>query len=210
LSDLDLYPNSQLQVILRRQIDRLKRTPVPLQVIEDTEKLLDLLPEDLSVTTGKNSHPVLLVIPTTLISFEEQLSVVEYRHPGSMITRSAYSYLKLDPDGVRSISDRPHVLLDVENGAATKDLSPIRARVRLTRESRYAFGVEACLALAFHFPETFFQHNIHASDSYLRVGHEKFTPNFFVYAKKIKMKRDGQNDEDANYGTPSYRDVVKL
>ncbi len=193
------------------QLDRLKIADPGKSVINAAERLIYKLPEMLDVET-ENGWPLLLVVPFEAWPFREQLGAVRYKDRGSSSQEPAYSFLKIESvvSELATLTKNPYILVDVENGVATQGMSPMRARASIGMEGGTSFAVEHCLAVALQFPGTFHHRNLYAAASQMSVKGEMFTLDFWVYAQKIKMKRDSDVDGDPRWGTPSYKDVITL
>ncbi len=203
--------NENLRKCLSLQIERLKIADPGKSVINAAERLMYKLPETLDVET-ENGWPLLLVVPFEAWPFREQLGKVRYRDRGSLSQEPVYSFLKIESvvSELPTFTKNPYILVDVESGVATQGLSPMRASAKITLEGGAPFAIEHCLAVALQFPGTFHHRNLYAAASQMSVGGEMFTLDFWVYAQKIKMKRDSDRDGDPRWGTPSYKDVITL
>lgn len=158
-----------------------------------------------------NERPdVLIVLPFNILSFEKQLARVDLGHK-----KRAYTFLDpshLSDVGRIKLPEEPYLLLDVEDGTKMLGKSPREATKLLKQERRYPFTVNHGLSLVIHSPEVIFHHNLHLSGSRIKDAQsgKLYVPDFYVYANRLKMKRDEAGDADARWGTPSYRDLVIL
>ncbi len=203
--------NGNLRRYLSLQIDRLKIASPGKSVIRAAEQLMFKLPETLEVGT-ENGWPLLLVVPFEAWPFRQQMETVRFRERGSHSQEPVYSFLKIESvvSELVTFTHEPYILVDVENGVATQGLSPMRASEYIKSEGGTPFAIEHCIAVAFQFPDVFHHRNLYAAASQINVGGEMFTLDFWVYAQKIKMKRDRDTDGDPRWGTPSYKSVITL
>lgn len=153
----------------------------------------------------------LLVIPFNIIPFEKQLEAVDL---GS--SKKAYTFLDpkllIDLQQKMKLPQVPYLLMGIEDGTAMLGKSPEEASKLLFEQRRRPMTVNQGLSLVLHRPEILSHHNIHLSGSGIRDAEtrEVFAPDFYVYAGRLKMKRDAADDADPRWGTPSYRDIIPL
>lgn len=200
------------------QIRTLFEAGADLAVIKMARLLLAKLPDRVLYHSGCEIA-LLLVMPFKLIPLQRQLEMVQYRPKGvdRGPSQPAFSFLEeknlRDVQGFEKVPrNAPYIVTDVDSGAVSRYMSPNWARQRLKEMRRNPVTVAQGLALAIHTPGIFHETNIYLAGSEIKdpkTG-KFFTPDLWVYADKIKMKRDSGDDVDSRWCTPSYESLITI
>ncbi len=204
--------------ILAEQLKTLFEGGVNMPTIGMATNLIGKLPDQIFFHAGCEIS-MLLVVPFKLLSFQDQLRLVTYRPKGvhGGPSKPAFSYLEeknlRDVEGfAKTPTDAPYIIVDVDSGDLTLNLSPNNARQKLREINRSPVTVSQGVALAIHTPSLFHETNIYLAGSEIKdpkTG-EYFTPDLWIYADQIKMKRDSSDDADPRWRTPSYGSIITL
>jgi hypothetical protein len=212
---MPLYTHKELFEELEWQVTRLFQNGYGQERPENVfEQLRGRLPRVLEIEQRVNGTiPLLLVLPLAFMPFDEQLKLVQYYPRGDILSTRQGAYSYLNPLSFRgpTFSGQPYLLLDVEDGTERVGYSAVECEVAFKNEDRLGFTVEQGLALAVLYPETFHHHNILLSAARMTdTNNDEFVPDFWVYAGKVKMKRDSPQDQDSRWGAPSYNSIITL
>jgi hypothetical protein len=198
-SSVDKKTLKNMLDVQRRHIER--RTWISNIVRDEIKSLKEKIPESIKLSRPSNI-PLVLVLPFPRQSFKEQLSLIDLGNG------PAYTYL--NPRDLVDIpkrrSTKPYLIFDVEPGKDTLGISPNDCPDILKRRGRFPTNMSQTLALIFHHPEIFKNHNVMVSGSRIK-GEDKskmFAVDLYIFARKVKMKRENPEDADPRWGSPSY------
>lgn len=172
----------------------------------ETGILRDRIPDVISLSSGAH-QPLLIVIPFAVAPFADQYSKVNL---GSK--KGSYTFLdaRLISDCNPQLPDRPYLITDVDDGREALNVSPNDCETRFASQRRGIGTVNQCLAAIIQHPEVLNHHYIQCSGSRIRDERSAalYVPDFYVFARRLKMKREEPDDADPRWGTLSYRDVI--
>ncbi|MEA2715369.1 MAG: hypothetical protein QOG91_397 [Candidatus Parcubacteria bacterium] len=168
--------------------------------------LRDKIPEVIALSS-KGNISLLIVIPFAIAPFADQF-------PKIRLGSKKESYTFLDPaliyDQNPNLPDQPYLITDVDDGRAALNRSPDRCVQMFKLKGRSAGTVNQSLALIIKRPGTLGHHYLQCSGSRIKDVNSGrlYVPDFYVFAGRLKMKREEPDDEDPRWGTLSYRDVI--
>ena len=144
-----------------------------------------------------NDIPFVVVIPPSMVSIREQLSLVEHDEGG--VTQ----FLKDEDLLVRSgiaIPNGPYLAKGIDVGDGLRGVSPDTAVEHLIGEGRSPLTIAEGAALLIHYPHILDFVNIHLAATVHQSGD---AIDLYSYAGAVKLKRDPANRGDPRWGTPS-------
>ncbi|HVR77977.1 MAG TPA: DUF5701 family protein [Acidimicrobiia bacterium] len=144
-----------------------------------------------------NDIPFVVVIPSSMVSISDQLSLVEHDEGG--VTQ----FLKDEDLIVRSgiaIPDEPYLAKGIDVGDQLRGVSPDAAVEHLIGEGRSPLTITEGAALLTHYPHILDFVNIHLAATVHQSGD---AIDLYSYAGAVKLKRDPADRGDPRWGTPS-------
>lgn len=123
---------AQALALIERAVERLLGLGIP---VYNHEALCNQIPAEFPLfgQDPAHRHPILLVVPTALVSLNDQLRRIDVGN-----RKAGYTFL--DERRLTSVSAptpaHPYLLCDVEDGAATMNMSPDQCLEQFQREGR--------------------------------------------------------------------------